>query len=74
MPIFEYQCNTCSHEFEKLVFVGDEPDIACPKCDSHEVTKKMSAVSFMGQVLEPVPQMLPKTFREPAEFWRPCAV
>ncbi|MFO7988245.1 MAG: zinc ribbon domain-containing protein, partial [Desulfotignum sp.] len=43
MPIFEYQCNTCSHEFEKLVFASDEPDVACPACDSHEVTKKMSA-------------------------------
>ena len=48
MPIYEYQCSKCSHEFEKLVFAGDEPDIACPKCDSHEVAKKMSAVRFMG--------------------------
>ena len=48
MPIYEYQCNHCSHEFEKLVFVNDEPDIVCPACESREVTKKMSAVSFMG--------------------------
>jgi len=62
MPIFEYQCNTCSHEFEKLVFAGDESDVACPACDSYEVTKKMSAASFMGPSIRNCAADAPKGF------------
>ena len=48
MPIFEYKCNQCEKEFEKLVFAGEEDNISCPECKSLEVVKKMSATSFMG--------------------------
>ncbi len=48
MPIFEYKCNKCKKEFEKLVFAGDDKDISCPECNSSKVAKKMSATSFMG--------------------------
>jgi len=48
MPIYEYKCNKCKKEFEKLVFAGDDTDISCPECQSHKVTKKMSAASFMA--------------------------
>lgn len=48
MPIFEYKCNQCEKEFEKLVFAGEENNISCPECKSMEVEKKMSATSFMG--------------------------
>lgn len=48
MPIFEYKCNQCEKEFEKLVFAGEENDISCPECTSKDIVKKMSAASFMG--------------------------
>ncbi len=48
MPIFEYKCNQCKKEFEKLVFSGEDKDIFCPECKSKDVGKKMSASSFMG--------------------------
>ena len=48
MPIFEYTCNACQKEFERLVFKGDDSNVACPACKSNEVTKKMSATSFMA--------------------------
>ena len=48
MPIFEYKCNQCEKEFEKLVFAGEENNILCPECKSQDVVKKMSAASFMG--------------------------
>ncbi|MCP3899030.1 MAG: zinc ribbon domain-containing protein, partial [Desulfobacteraceae bacterium] len=48
MPIYEYQCNKCNKEFEKLIFKGEEDDITCPKCKSPDIVKKMSATSFMG--------------------------
>ena len=46
MPIFEYQCNQCDREFERLVFAGDKASVECPDCRSTRVTKKMSAASL----------------------------
>lgn len=43
MPIFEYKCADCGHEFEELVFDRDECP-PCPKCQSEETGKLMSAV------------------------------
>lgn len=40
MPIYEYRCTKCSHEFEKLVRHNDVP--TCPQCASAEVAKKLS--------------------------------
>ena len=48
MPIFEYQCNKCEKDFEKLVFASDNTNISCPECKSLEVVKKMSAGCFLG--------------------------
>lgn len=48
MPIFEYACRSCEHEFEALVF-GDEK-ASCPKCRSKSLAPKLSvfAVSAKG--------------------------
>jgi len=40
MPIFEYLCKSCEHEFEALVF-GDEK-ASCPKCHSRTLATKLS--------------------------------
>ena len=40
MPIFEYCCTSCRHEFETLVRTGDTP--TCPKCASQDLTKLLS--------------------------------
>ncbi|MHC1742692.1 MAG: FmdB family zinc ribbon protein [Syntrophobacteraceae bacterium] len=40
MPLYEYQCDTCGHRFERLVF-HDEENVGCPSC-SGEVRKLMS--------------------------------
>lgn len=40
MPIFEFRCGRCRHEFEKLVAGGVTP--ACPKCGAKKVEKKFS--------------------------------
>jgi putative FmdB family regulatory protein len=47
MPIFEYKCNECSEDFEKLVF-GSSPDVSCPKCNSKNVNKKFSLFGMSG--------------------------
>lgn len=40
MPIFEYVCKECSHEFETLVY-GQEKAV-CPKCESKKLEPKLS--------------------------------
>lgn len=46
MPIFDFQCDSCGHEFEKLVLKSDAPAPACVACSSTEVTKQVSAPGF----------------------------
>ncbi len=41
MPIYEYRCNACGAQFEKLVF-GSNPEVACEKCGSRKTEKLMS--------------------------------
>jgi len=48
MPIFEYRCQKCDSEFEKLVF-GAGADVHCPDCDSSEVEKLYSAFSGVAR-------------------------
>lgn len=43
MPIYEYTCNQCCCEFEKLALSADEPMPNCPHCGSDKVCKLMSA-------------------------------
>jgi len=44
MPIFEFHCDKCNQDFEKLVFSGD-PEVTCPACGG-PVAKLMSACAF----------------------------
>ena len=45
MPIYEYRCPNCSHEFEELVGIS-EPPPECPACGGKEVTRLLSTPSF----------------------------
>ena len=40
MPIYEYRCSACRHEFETLVLPGTVP--ACPSCKGQELEKRIS--------------------------------
>lgn len=46
MPIYEYQCQSCKHEFEALQKVSDAPLADCPDCGKPELRKKVSAAAF----------------------------
>ena len=44
MPIYEYRCIQCGNVFARLQRVGaSSKDIGCPKCDSPEVERMVSA-------------------------------
>jgi putative FmdB family regulatory protein len=40
MPIYEYACRSCRHEFETLVRGSEAP--SCENCGSPELDKKLS--------------------------------
>jgi putative FmdB family regulatory protein len=46
MPIFEYRCAACEHEFELIVLGSkSESEIACPRCERSQVEKLFSSFS-----------------------------
>jgi putative FmdB family regulatory protein len=40
MPIYEYQCKGCGHQFETLVRKSDTP--GCPSCHSVDLERLLS--------------------------------
>ena len=46
MPIYEYRCEHCGHEFEKIQKVSDAPLTDCPACGRPTLKKLISAAGF----------------------------
>jgi putative FmdB family regulatory protein len=46
MPIYEYQCQSCGHELEKIQRMSDEPLTGCPDCGEEELRRLVSAAGF----------------------------
>jgi putative FmdB family regulatory protein len=32
MPLYEYECGSCGHRFERIQKFSDPPETTCPKC------------------------------------------
>lgn len=45
MPIFEFKCESCGKEFERLVFASDTDPVPCPICGSEKTRKVLSVFS-----------------------------
>lgn len=46
MPIYEYRCQACGAELEKLQKISDPVLVECPECGKDSLVKLMSASSF----------------------------
>jgi putative FmdB family regulatory protein len=46
MPIYEYQCSACAHEFEALQKMSDDALVDCSECSQATLIKKVSAAGF----------------------------
>jgi len=46
MPIYEYQCESCSHGLEALQKLSDAPLVDCPACGKPSLKKQISAAGF----------------------------
>ena len=47
MPIFEYVCKECQHEFEALVFGRQKAE--CPKCQSKKLEPQLSVFAVSSK-------------------------
>ena len=50
MPLYEYRCDACGHQFEKIQRFSDDPISVCPNCGAGPVVKLLSspAIQFKG--------------------------
>jgi putative FmdB family regulatory protein len=46
MPIYQYRCESCSEELEKMQKLADAPLTDCPACGRPTLKKVISAVGF----------------------------
>jgi putative FmdB family regulatory protein len=46
MPIYEYHCDGCGHEFEEMQKVSDAPVARCEHCGGRKVYRLISRSSF----------------------------
>lgn len=47
MPIFEYICEGCEHEFEALVYGGQKAE--CPKCHGKKLAPQLSVFAMSSK-------------------------
>lgn len=46
MPIYEYQCQKCQHQFETIRKISDPPLLTCPTCGTDSLKKLVSKAAF----------------------------
>ena len=42
MPMFEFQCDQCGREFDKLVSQEGRKSVVCPECGAAGIRQKLS--------------------------------
>ena len=50
MPLYEYRCKSCKHQFEVIQKFSDDPVRICPKCGLEAIEQMLCAptVQFKG--------------------------
>ena len=48
MPIYEYQCRKCGHQFEYLV-IHSSPPPECPSCRNQDLEKTISLCAVSSE-------------------------
>ena len=46
MPIYDFACSNCGHDFERLQKLSDADPAVCPACGQASVSRKVTAPSF----------------------------
>lgn len=54
MPLYEYTCRACEHNFEALVTASGDADVRCPECDGADLGR-LFGLPARGRVSESAP-------------------
>jgi len=54
VPLYEYRCAGCGHEFEALVRVGEADQAGCPACGEGPTRRLFSVVAAVRPGGDPV--------------------
>jgi putative FmdB family regulatory protein len=54
MPLYEFQCRNCQHEFEALVRPQDANPPACPSCGGRDLERLLSSFAVDTAALRQV--------------------
>ncbi|HZX70714.1 MAG TPA: FmdB family zinc ribbon protein [Rhodanobacter sp.] len=46
MPIYEFECTSCGHRFDRLQKLSDSDPTDCPTCAAPQLRRRVSAPSF----------------------------
>jgi putative FmdB family regulatory protein len=60
MPLYEYRCNSCEHEFDAFSFKprsADEMSPECPECGSTDAERLISSVRVHAPARRLVPDV-----------------
>jgi putative FmdB family regulatory protein len=57
MPLFEYACTTCRHQFEWLTRAGETPE--CPSCHATALERRHSTFAARASESSSAPTQVP---------------
>jgi len=46
MPIYQYKCSDCGHQFDALQKMSDAKLVDCPECNLPSLRKQLTAAAF----------------------------
>ncbi|NLA11801.1 MAG: zinc ribbon domain-containing protein [Firmicutes bacterium] len=49
MPIYEFTCKQCSHEFSVMVSISEKEQVKCPRCSSAELQQMFNSPFSIGR-------------------------
>ncbi len=49
MPLFDFRCQACRHEFEALVRPADTTPLRCPKCSGEQLEKLLPTFAVSSE-------------------------
>lgn len=47
MPTYNYRCNTCSHEFERVQRITEDAIKVCPSCNADTAARLITSGNFI---------------------------
>jgi putative FmdB family regulatory protein len=48
VPLYEYRCERCGHEFEDWKSISQRDEAACPECRSEKVKRLVRSFGLIG--------------------------